>query len=295
MEKTLNDNSTNEQILNVHNIIISNKIDEIVSLMNTKINNDKNLKIFDEHLPKYINYVLSMVIKSYPFMNKYINKIIEFINIINNYRFHPLLYHQIITNLIITGHIIEFKNINDKTIFGTLHNIHIETEMIFSIFNDIFISVDEKYKETELFFGYDLLSNLSLFETCKILTDHQNNHNEINNLGSRIKNINMLLIHLDHLNQYEMNEHFESPTLENIKLIDNLFDIEIEMCKTILRFFEDTLISNYKMSNKFNVFKNINISNENILKFSKKNGLYYMNDIIATLNNNILQDLIRRK
>ena len=158
--KNINHSSNADIILKTFNNINNSKIISLKSKMNDLIRNyiDNNEQIKDKliynKLPYYLNYILSLLSVSYPFINSYVDNIIEQLLLIDSFHIHPSILQLYITNIINN---LCIDNIN---ILKSVANIYIEIELILSIFSDLFDLIDVEYIDVENIIGFNKLNEL---------------------------------------------------------------------------------------------------------------------------------------
>lgn len=279
----LNDNSTFENIYIVLIETNTTKITQLKCYMNDLIiSQDYQLKF---NLPPYLDYTLYMLIKSFPIIDKYIDNVIKIISIIDKYMIHPSIFQHVYSNIIFSIFIHEIKLnvelIKDSLFMESINSIYNEIEILMSIFNDIFVKIDNEYLtiEDKLYYNYiSGLSNLEFIEYADKL-DYT-----IDDLISKIKILNVFIIEIDHMTQIDMNDY----------LIDNHFDdklLNIELLEEISTEFNKKINTNYSYSIRYDKYKKFN--KINLLDFQEKNSVYYWIDHVAFLNKKILNKYIK--
>ena len=280
----LNDNSTFEQIFNV--LVETNilKIKQIKSKMNTLIEHKKYQQKYND-LEPFLDYTLYMLVKSYPILNKYIDNIIKILLIINRYLIHPSIYQLLFSNIIFSIYITEIKLnkelLKDKLIIESISSIYNEVEILLSIFNDIFQSVDTEYLVIEEKLYYNYISGLTNIEFLEYSEKIDYTHTD---LISKIKILNIFLIEIDHLTQIEFNDFISKNFSSDISTLnDNILN-------QFLNVFNNITLANYNYNIKYEKYNKINLID--ILIYQEKNSIYYWIDKIAIINSKILNELI---
>lgn len=278
LQKQLNDATTYQQLFDIHVRIQKLKIDTIKHKMNEFVNN-KCLKKNDEfELPDYLNNILSMLTESYPIIKKYHTKIIYQLKLIDKICIHPLIFQSLFSNLIHTVFICELLNNNklflDKTFTDQLLNIPSDISITFSIFNDIFTSIDDEYTTIESIIEYNKLNSMPIDEFFRIGGETTNKNFELN------RNI----VNLEHMTDYVMNEFSLSLQTYDKTIIDHKFDTDAEMLQKFFILYEKSIKTYMNL---------MNIHIDNLLELCGKNAIYYWIDTIAKINGLMFDKLLK--
>jgi hypothetical protein len=308
----LNNDSSYDEIIQKYDQTNKLKISYIKFLMNNHVDNNSLTKFYDNDLvvPSYLNYLLSIYTKSFPETKNHLNKYLSILIKIDKIDIHPMIFQIVFINLIHSTYICELcsnpGNILNQSNIEKIANIQFEVELGMNIFNNIFDSVDNIFKNTEDYFGYNNISSLNYIDYNKELNEIFNpnpNPNSNSNpnpnpndiiLSNKFTKLNYLLTHIDHLTEYNINEIFSEISddflnLDSDKII-NKFDNDLKMLDTIIDKFVQTYISNYNYVKKFDAFANINIDP---ISFCKKNSLYFWTNNCSILNGKIFDIIFK--
>lgn len=267
---SIDDNSSYEEIYDVQNKIENLKISLIKDKMNNIIR--KNIILKYDKLPKYLNYILSILSDSYPIINKNIDKIINNLLLVDQYIIHPLIFNSILTNLIYNCYIIEIDESYDE-LKESLMKIQKEIEFITEIFSPIYNEIDNEFNNIDEITNYNYIEMLNnndfnkLFDS--ITLEQTTLKNKFIKLNCFFKSINNML-------SDDINENI------NIFVYDkslNKFNNDINILNKINTFFNNYLNNNYNYLKKYLIFSDINFKPKN-----NRNVIYYWTDIIAYIN-----------
>lgn len=287
MVHTLTNDSTFENIFEILNNLNITKIKLTKSKMNDLILKLDYKKTFND-LPPYLDYTLYLLNKSYKILNKYNNKIIQILLIIDEYNIHPSIIQSLYTNIIFSVYIDEILNQQlktDQTIIELISNIYTELDIIMSMFNDIFISVDTEYKMNEDKLCYNSISSLNDIDFLSLIDNIDNDIFSKSILDKNIVLLNTMIIKVEHLTQDIMNDYLINLNLD--KSSNSKLDDDILLSKLIIDEFNKQIINNYKYLIKFQLYNNM--ADIDILSFEKKNFIYYWIDYIALKNKETLE------
>jgi len=256
--------------------------------MNDLIINLGHNQIFND-LPPYLDYTLYMLNKSFKILNKYNNQIIELLILVDKQDIHPSIFQSLYANIIFSIYIIEFsvnpQLISNQVYLESITNIYPEIDILISIFNDIFINVDEQYKSDEAKLCYNSMNSLSNNDFLELIDNVENI------VDNNIKILNTLIIQIEHLTQQNIIEYLA--TLDNEKVIDSSLSSDKILYDKITNEFNQNMINNYRYITKFETFNKI--KNIDILKFEQKNSIYFWIDHIAFINSNRLKSILGSK
>jgi len=286
MVHTLTNDSTFENIFQILTNLNITKIKLVKSKMNDLILKLDYKQSFND-LPPYLDYTLYLLNKSYKILNKYNNKIIQILLMIDGYDIHPSIIQSLYTNIIFSIYIDEILNQQlktNQTIIESISNIYTEIDIIMSIFNDIFISVDTEYKMNEDRLCYNSISSLKEVDFLSLIDNLDNNIFK-SILDKNIVLLNTMIIKVEHLTQDIMNTYLIKLNLE--KSSNNKLDDDLLLSKLIIDEFNTQIINNYKYITRFETYNNM--ANIDILSFEQKNFIYYWIDYIALKNKETLE------
>ncbi len=286
MVHTLTNVSTFENIFQILTNLNITKIKLVKSKMNDLILKLDYKQSFND-LPPYLDYTLYLLNKSYKILNKYNNKIIQILLMIDKYDIHPSIIQSLYTNIIFSVYIDEILNQQlktNQTIIESISNIYTEIDIIMSIFNDIFISVDTEYKMNEDKLCYNSISSLKDVDFLSLI-DNLDNDIFKSILDKNIVLLNTMIIKVEHLTQDIMNTYLIKLNLE--KSSNSKLDDDLLLSKLIIDEFNTQIINNYKYITRFETYNNM--ANIDILSFEQKNFIYYWIDYIALKNKETLE------
>jgi hypothetical protein len=307
------DNSSYGELLKEYVEINKLKIAYIKYRMNDHVNNNLSAGYYDDDnkiIPPYLNYLLSIYIKSFPQIKKHLDKFISIIQKIDNIDIHPMIFQIVFINLIHSTYIYELcsdpTNILTQSNIERISNIQSEVGLGMNAFSSIFENVDMIFKQIEDNFGFNNVLLLPYNEYNIKLSNFLNNYDKtsLENLSVKFNKLNYLLTHIDHLTEYDINDIFlnkylytdANTSFENgfLKLdsdkIINKFDNDMKMLETIMDHYLKSYISNYNYVKKFDAFSNIDIDP---ISFIRKNSIYYWTDYCSTLNGNIFDMIFK--
>lgn len=282
LQKQLNDATTYQQLFNIHIRTQKLKIDTIKRKMNEYVNNECLKKNGEFELPDYLNNILSMLTETYPIIKKYHTKIIYQLNFIDKFYVHPLIFQSLFSNLIHTVFICELlsddKLVLDKTFTDQLLNIQSDISITFSIFNNIFMSIDDEYTTIESTIEYNKLNSMPIDEFIGVIDNETTNKNF---------ELNRCIVNLEHMTEHVMNE-FSSTLCNSLQTCDktiiiNKFDADVDMLQKFLILYGKSIKTNMNQ---------MNIHIDNILKLCGRNAIYYWIDTVALMNGLLLDKLM---
>jgi hypothetical protein len=259
MFKNLTNESTYSTILQSHIDINKTKINKL------KTNID-------------INYILSLLSKSYPIIDNYRENITNILKLVNNYDIHVYILQPLFINILYSCHI---NNINSSII-----NIQSDVEMIFSSYNKLFEDIDKEFKLAEDFLRYNNLSKLDDNELKPIinyLLESSYISDEIT-LEDNILKLHLMIIQIEKIVHNDMTillESFEIP-----EHIENKLEYDIKLFDEFKKYNDNFILTTYNKIKLINpIYKDINI---NILSLISKNLIYYWLDFVSKINNKFL-------
>jgi hypothetical protein len=243
-----------------------------------------------------------MLVTSYPIIEKYANKIIFALKIVDKHNIHPAILQQLYSNLIHNAYIISFtednNKINDKNFVIGLTDINADIEIIFSVFLEIYRTADEKFIKVESLLGFNNMSASSSNEFDKLSIEFMDKDcvTFVSNPTNNSLKLNILLININHGVEYAMNE-YSSSICDSVKkndssVLTHKYDADIDTIFKFNALYEKLIKSQYESLRRFGIFNDINIVN--IIDLLGKNILYYWIDTIASLNGIILDSLLKR-
>ena len=282
------DNLSNDSsYIDIYNELVNiNK--EKNQLIKTKMNtlvNKLNFNRINLNLPIYLDYLLHMLKTSFPLIDPYKETIINTSLLIDKYDIHPYIYNSLFANILFSIYINEILSnptiISNHEYLESISNIYNEIEMIFSIFNEIFIICDTEYKLLEEKMCYNEINGLSKNEFINYIDN-------IDKIDNNIIILNIMIIQIERLTQQNMNNYLLEFKYNNS---DNKLENDLLSFNIILTEFNKNILDNYKYITKFESFnKLINID---LLKFEEKNSIYYWIDHIAYINGKLLDHLLK--
>ena len=283
----------------IHNLkinFIKNEMNELAKkqILNSKFN----------ILSPYLNYILNVLVISYPNINKYIDQIIQQLILFDQYIIHPLILNPLLVNLIHNSYINDLitnpeLKTNEKYI-QNISNIYTDVEIAMSISNDIWNISDQKFANIESLIDYNNINMLDNDEFKKIFHDIINNDIKYSkiNLKYNLLKLNVYITHIDHMTQYNSNEFFD----DQIKKLSNLNLSNLSKFDQDLKYFYD-IQSHFKVNIKHNqdhlkLYSEVygvlsDIAIDNLLDFSEKNILYLWIDNMSSINGVILDKIFK--
>jgi hypothetical protein len=299
ISSTLNNSSSYDEILNNFTKINELKISYIKFLINKLINDNDLIKIKNDNLSPYLNYLLSIYVISFPQIKQHTDKYIRILNEIDNFNIHPMIFQMVFINLIHSSYICELctnpSDIVSQSNIEKISNIQFEVELGMNIFISTFDNVDLIFKEVENFIGYNNVSSQPYSEYNIQLNNILNNQTDLDNtLLTKFTKLNYMLTHNDHLTEYNINEYYSelNNNLQNLdaEQITNKFDNDYKMLDNIMDQYLKSYLANYNYVKKFDAFSSIQI---NPVEFCKKNAIYYWFDYCSTLNGHIFDTIFK--
>lgn len=307
----LSDSSNYNQIFMYQNQFNSIKINYIKLLLNNHIQSLTTdiLNYSDSNLPLYLNYLLSIFSISFPHIRTHIKLIIQSLKNINKYPIHPMIFQSAFINLIHSSYICYlYLNPNsriDNNIIERIASIQNEVEIGMSIFINIFKLVDDKYINIENFFGMNNLIQLPISDfniKFEQIMNDDSLHNESNLTNNLIK-LNTIIIHIEHMTEYNMNELLskinnditlilDTDSELNINLLTSKFNMDLNILSQINHVYTSAIKSNYSYLKRFEQLSNFN--DIDILLHSEKNLIYYWIDYIANINRKIFDKIFKK-
>lgn len=269
--KEINQSSNPNTILKTFNNINNSKIISLKSKMNDLLSNNDLLKdkLKYDKLPYYLNYILSFLSISYPFINNHADSMIDQLLLIDSYHIHPSILQLYLTN------IINNLCINDIAALKSIANIYVEIDgFILAIFSNIFESVDAEYNDVEHIIGFNKLNELDSVTFDNIFNNLINNDDNNNFLK-----INLFLIKINHNFQIFFDD------------IDK-YDCDIRgKFDNINELYKSHIMISFNELNLYNCFSKMNINLSNVMNALDKYIFYYWIDIISKKNKSYIDNL----
>ena len=275
----------------IYKLLVDTNIEKI-NLIKNKMNTYVDTLDYENTyniLPINIDYILHLITKSFPILNKYHKQIIPILLLINSINIHPSIYQSLLPNILYSVYIIELSNNPEykksKEFLNSIGNIYNEIEIIMSIFNNIFTSIDTEYKDKESFLLYGIvgvLSNSEIDNLSESISDDTK-------LDDKILNLSVMINKIEKLTHCNMNEFFIN--MEDDYDCLNKLEYDLILHDKIIKEFNENIVNNYKYMSKFINYKNIN--NIDILQFTNKNVIYYWIDYIAIINGKIIDKILK--
>jgi len=288
MIDSIDDTLSYNEILDIMIKLNISKIKLIKTQMNNLINILNHIQQFN-NLPPYLDYTLYMLVKSFPILNKYISDIIKILLLVDNYNIHPSIFLSLYANIIFSIYINELTLddtlINDRIFIESISIIYKEIEILMSIFDDIFIIVDNEYLDSENKLYYNYINSLSHIEFNQYISTVDYSKNKIIIL-------NIFIIEIEHLTQNIINESFNinDNLLKNNLSVNKLIS-DLKLFENISTEFNNQINANYNYNIKYEKYKELKLNN--ILEFEEKNSIYIWIDQIALINSKILETLLK--
>jgi len=288
---SLTDNSTYDEIYKILIDTNHEKVNIIIQNLNDHIKQDYTSN-YD--LPLYLDYILHLLTKTYPILTNYHQNIINMLNITKEYIIHPQIYQSLFANILFSVYICELSKkdglISNKEFIESIQYIYYEIDIIFDIFNKIFIDADIEFKQTDEKLVYNMLSMLNRKELNDIL-DSINSMDKFDNLEDKLLLLSSLIIQVENSVKQSMNEYFSQADYQ-YNQIDNKFDFDIYILNNILDVFNKQNIDCLKYHCRFEQY--INMHDIDILQFEKKNVLYFWIDYIGFINGKIIDKILKK-
>jgi hypothetical protein len=284
LEKTATYNDIYKLLVDTNN----EKINKLKTNMNNYIDS-LNYKNTYNILPKYGDYILYLLTKSFPVLNKYHKQIIQILLLIDSINIHPGIYQTLLVNILFSVFVCELS-INpeykkNQEFIDMVANVYNEIEIIMSMFNEIFIKIDIEYKDRESVLLYEIINSLSHSE-FENLSETISDDTE---LDDKIIKLNVLIIQIEKLTQNNMNEFFIQ--IDSNYDCSNKLEYDLSIYDMIIKEYNENIVKNYKYMIKFITYKNV--EEIDILQFTNKNIVYYWIDYIAHINGKILDNLLK--
>jgi len=295
MVESLKNDSSYDDIFKVLTDLNIMKVKLIKSNMNDLICKLDHRQTYN-NLPPYLDYTLYMLNISFTILNKYNDKIISLLLLVDKQDIHPSIFQSLYANIIFSVYIDEIslnpQIINNQQYLESITNIYPEIEILMSMFNDIFINVDEQYKINEAKICYNSINSLSNIDFLELIDNIDNDIFKKSILDNNILILNTMIVQIEHLTQQNMNEYLAILD-SDLSLSSNRLDSDLLLSDLILSEFNKYIYNNYNYMTKFKTYNNI--TNIDILKFEQKNFIYYWIDHVAFINGKILDSKLNSK
>jgi len=296
MTDSLNNDSSYDDIFYILTDLNITKIKLIKFKMNDLIDNMNHNKKYN-NLPPYLDYILYMLSISFTILNKYSDGIIQILLLVDNYDIHPSIFQSVFANIIFSIYI-EEMTINPQMIYNeqyleSITNIYSEIEILMSIFNNIFIDVDEQYKHFEVKLCYNSINSLSNIDFLELLDNINNDIFKQNILDNKILILNTMIVQIEHQTQQSMNDEYFIHTTTEQSFTNNRLNCDLLLFNKIKSEYNTHIINNYNYMTKFEIYNKI--TDIDILKFEQKNSIYFWINNIGVINGKVLDSMLKNK
>lgn len=256
---------------------------------------------YDEQLnilPKYLKYVLLLLIGSHPIIKKYITQIAETLNYIHNLNVHPSIIKTILINLIQSCYIDNLINTSDIDI-DLINQIPYDIDIAISHFDTQIVIVDRMYFDYELMIGYNEINMLNYDKFNEHLFNVINNRSKIENISDKFEILSTFISYIDHelFNEivYLLEKKYDKADEIHNEITSkkiNMFDFSKRLLDELDTIYDQT-IDKLKCCYKHDIFLDIDIIDQ--FKIDKFKHIYFWIDFHAQIINFLIHKLLSKE